>query len=155
MTIERRGALAGQGRTIGIVAARFNQEVTARLLQGARAAFLSHGVAEEDIHIHWVPGSFEIPTLAARLARGGRYDAVLCLGAIIRGETLHFDYIAHAVARGLARIGAETGVPTLLGVLTTDTVEQAMERSGGQEGNRGADAALGALEMVDLLRQLP
>lgn len=154
MVVERRGDPTGQGRRIAIVVARFNDEVTQRLLKGAEEALAEHGVAPGDILISWVPGSFEIPTIASRLARSGLYDAVVCLGAVIRGETLHFDYIAHAVSQNLARIGAETGVPTLFGVLTTDTVAQAMERSGGEEGNRGADAALGALEMVDLLRQM-
>lgn len=154
MAVEHVGDLDGQGKSIGIAVARFNEEVTRRMLDGALAALNEHGVTDDNIHVHWVPGSFELTTIAGHLARSGRYDAVVCLGAVIRGETLHFDYIAHGVAKGLTDIGIQTGVPAMFGVLTTDTVDQAMERSGGTQGNRGADAALGALEMVNLLKQL-
>jgi 6,7-dimethyl-8-ribityllumazine synthase len=154
MPLERTGQPKGQGRRIALVVARFNEEVTSALSQGAQDALLQHGVDPDNVHIHHVPGSYELPTVAARLARSRRYDAVVCIGAVIRGETQHHDYISHAVAQALARIGAETGVPTLLGVVTTETWDQAVQRAGGTEGNRGADAALAALEMIDLLQQI-
>ncbi len=154
MPLERKGQVRGQGRHIAVVVARFNEEVTSALSKGAQETLLKNGVASDDIHIHHVPGSFELPTIAAKLARSRQYDAVVCVGAVIRGETQHHEYISHAVAQSLAQIGAETGVPVLLGVVTTDTWEQAVDRSGGAQGNRGADAALAALEMIDLLKQI-
>lgn len=154
MPLERKGQLKGQGRRIALVVARFNEEVTSALSQGALDALIQHGVDPDNIHVHHVPGSFELPTVAGKLARLRQYDAVVCVGAIIRGETQHHDYISHAVAQALARIGAETGVPVMLGVVTTETWEQAVDRAGGGQGNRGADAAVAALEMVDLLKQI-
>lgn len=139
---------------VGIVVSRFNEPVSARLLEGARKTLREKGVAEEDIFIAWVPGAFEIPTIAARLAKTRKFDALIALGAVIRGETPHFDFICAEAARGIASIGIEIGIPCLFGVLTCDTLEQAMERSGGKGGNKGAEAALGALEMTALTRKI-
>ena len=154
MGLVYEGELSGQGLTLAIVVARFNEFVTRRLLEGAREALASHGVREEDVDVVWVPGSFELPIAARRLARSGRYRAVICLGAVIRGETPHFEYVSEAAARGIARVGLETGVPAAFGVITANTLEQAMERSGGKIGNKGYDAALTALEMANLLPQI-
>jgi 6,7-dimethyl-8-ribityllumazine synthase len=157
---------ASQGR-FAIVVSRFNQSVTSRLLDGALKTLTSHGVSDEQIDVAWVPGAFEIPTVAGRLACGGRYVAVICLGAVIRGETTHDQHINRAVSIALAQLGVHTGVPVLFGVLTCNTLEQAIARSGGQPsskgkdrpdsrlGNKGADCAEAALEMVDLLAKLP
>jgi 6,7-dimethyl-8-ribityllumazine synthase len=149
------GQLLGAGLRFGLVASRFNEFITRKLLEGALDALGRHGVAEEDIEIAWVPGAFEIPLLAKRMAVSGRYNAVICVGAVIRGSTPHFDYVAAEVTKGIALAGLETGVPVLLGVLTTDTIEQAIERAGTKAGNKGFDAAVGAIEMADLLRNLP
>jgi 6,7-dimethyl-8-ribityllumazine synthase len=137
---------------VAVVAARFNEVVVKRLVDGALACLEKH--AAEEVDVVWVPGSFEIPLTAKHLAEGGDYDAVICLGAVIRGETPHFDYVAEAAARGILEAGLATGVPVVFGVLTTDTMEQALERAGGDHGNKGWDAALVALEMADLLRRL-
>ena len=153
--VEISGQINGSGMKIGIVAARFNGFVVERLADGAMAAFDECGVRREDIDLVRVPGAFEIPWIANRLAESGRYDAVLCLGAVIRGETAHFDYVAGECSRGVAEVGLRTGVPVIFGVLTTDTVEQAIERAGTKAGNKGREAALVALEMVDLLKSLP
>ena len=147
-----KGGLDGQGLKIAIVISRFNHFVTSKLLQGASEALLTHGLDEKDISAVWVPGSFEVPLAAQELARSGGWDAVVCLGAVIRGETAHFDYVAGEAARGVASASRETGIPMTFGILTADTEEQALERAGGSRGNRGYDAALAAMEMVNLLR---
>ena len=136
---------------VGIVVGRFNELVTRQLLQGARDGLLRHGVSADDVDVAWVPGAFEIPPVAKRLAAAGRYDGVICLGAVIRGATPHFDYVAGNVASGVAAVGRETGVPVIFGVLTTDTIEQAVERSGTKAGNNGFSATTAAIEMANLL----
>ena len=146
------GKLVAHGARIGIVASRFNEFITAKLLGGAQDALLRHEVREEDIEVAWVPGAFELPLMAAKMARSGRYDAVLCLGAVIRGATSHYDLVCNEAAKGVAAVGLETGVPVLFGVVTTETIEQAIERAGTKAGNKGYDCAVSALEMVDLLR---
>jgi 6,7-dimethyl-8-ribityllumazine synthase len=138
-----------------MVVSRFNEFISGKLLEGAMDALSRHGVSNEDIEIAWVPGSFEIPLTAQQMAESGRYDAVICLGAVIRGATPHFDYVAAEVSKGVANVGLRTGRPILFGVLTTDTIEQAIERAGTKAGNKGFDAAVSAIEMVNLLRQLP
>jgi 6,7-dimethyl-8-ribityllumazine synthase len=149
------GRLAGQGLRFGLVVARFNEFITGKLLAGARDALLRHGVAEEDIDVSWVPGSLEIPLVARRLAASGHYHAIICLGAVIRGATPHFDYVAAEAAKGVAAVGLSTDVPTIFGVLTTDTIEQAIERAGTKAGNKGFEAAVTAIEMANLLQALP
>ncbi len=149
------GQLLGKGLRFGIVVSRFNEFISRKLLEGALDALERHGVAEEDIEIAWVPGSFEIPLVARHMAQSGHDDAVICLGAVIRGATPHFDYVAAEVAKGVAQVALQTGVPVLFGVLTTDTIEQAIERAGTKAGNKGFDAAVAAIEMANLLRQLP
>ncbi|HSB71712.1 MAG TPA: 6,7-dimethyl-8-ribityllumazine synthase [Candidatus Methylomirabilis sp.] len=148
------GALAAKGFTFGIVVSRFNEFIGARLLDGALDALRRHGVDEDRIEVVRVPGSFEIPLAAKRLAASGRYDAVVCLGAVIRGATPHFDYIAAEVSKGVAAAALETGVPIAFGVLTTDSIEQAVERAGTKGGNKGFDAACSAIEMANLFREL-
>lgn len=155
MGIVYEGKLLGAGLRFGLVVSRFNEFISRKLLEGALDALGRHGVAPEDIEVAWVPGAFEIPLVARRLAESGRYQAIICLGAVIRGATPHFEYVAAEVAKGIALVGLETGVPTLFGVLTTDTIEQAIERAGTKAGNKGFDAALAAIEMANLLRQLP
>jgi 6,7-dimethyl-8-ribityllumazine synthase len=149
------GAFEGRGLRVAVVAARFNETIGLRLLEGARDCLRRHGVAENDVSIAWVPGAFEIPLVAERMAGSGEFDAVVCVGAVIRGATAHFDYVAGAAATGIARASQETGVPITFGVLTTEDTEQAAERSGGKLGNKGFEAALAALEMVNLLSSLP
>jgi 6,7-dimethyl-8-ribityllumazine synthase len=149
------GALEGRGRRIAVVVSRFNDVVTSRLLEGALAALRRHAVGEDDVEVAWTPGAQEIPLAAQRLARSEQFDAVVCLGAVIRGETPHFDYIADGCARGVQRVALETGVPCAFGVLTTETLEQALDRAGGKHGNKGWAAAEAALEMADLLGSLP
>lgn len=149
------GHLVGQGLRFGLVVGRFNEFITNRLLAGALDALTRHGVAEEDVDVAWVPGAFEIPLVARRLALRGRYDAVVCLGAVIRGSTPHFEYVAAEVAKGVARVGLETGVPVIFGVITADTLEQAIERAGTKAGNKGWHAAVSAIEMANLMRRLP
>lgn len=148
------GGLTGTGLRFGIVVSRFNEFITTRLLAGAMDALRRHGVAEADIDVAWVPGSFEIPLVAQRMAITGRYNAVICLGAVIRGATAHFDYVATGAATGVARAALDTGVPVIFGILTTDTIEQAVERAGTKTGNKGAEAAMAAIEMANLLREL-
>ena len=148
------GMLIGRGKRFGIVLARFNELIGGKLLEGARDALIRHGVAAEDISLAWVPGSFEIPLVAKQMASSGRYDAVICLGAIIRGATPHFDYVAAEVSKGVASVSLETGVPVIFGVLTTDTIEQAIERAGTKAGNKGFEAAVSAIEMANLLDRL-
>lgn len=145
------GSFKGDGRKIGIVVARFNSFIAERLLEGALDTLLRSGVADADIDVARAPGAFEIPLVAQKMARSGKYDAVLCLGAVIRGATPHFDYVAAEMSKGIAHVMLETGLPVLFGVLTTDSIEQAIERAGTKAGNKGADVALAALEMVNLL----
>jgi 6,7-dimethyl-8-ribityllumazine synthase len=145
------GAINGQGLKIAVVVARFNQLVTGQLLSGAEESLRKHGVAEENVTVVHVPGSFEIPLVAKKLGESGAYDAVVCLGAVIRGETDHYDHVASAVSSGVARAGLDTGVPTIFGILTTDTVEQALNRAGLKAGNIGYEAAVAAIEMANLL----
>ncbi|HEX6230579.1 MAG TPA: 6,7-dimethyl-8-ribityllumazine synthase [Actinomycetota bacterium] len=152
---ELRGEAGGRGRRFAVVVARFNEIVTAKLLAGALDCLRTHGVAEEDLDVAWVPGAFELPLLARRLASGGTYDAVVCLGAVIRGETPHFDHVAAQAAAGIRGASEASGAPVIFGVLTTDTFEQAMDRAGGKHGNKGWDAAMAAMEMASLLELLP
>ena len=154
MVREYSGGIQGQGLRVAIVVARFNEFVTRKLLQGALAALERHGVRDEDIAVSWVSGSFEVPLVARTQALSEKFDAVVCLGAVIRGETAHFDHVAGQAASGIARASQESGVPVIFGVLTTDTVEQAINRAGGKSGNKGYDAAVAAIEMADLMRQL-
>ena len=149
------GTLQGDGLRLGIVVSRYNRPVTGALLEGARDALRRHGVPDEAIDVAWVPGAFELPLVAQRLARSGRYDAIIALGAVLRGATAHFEYVAGAATQGLLQAGLQTGVPVIFGVLTCETVEQALERTGLRAGDRGAEAALAALEMANLLRALP
>ena len=149
------GGLEARGRRFAVVVSRFNQPVTSRLLDGALAAFGRGGVDDRDLEVVWAPGAFEIPLVAQRLARSEQFDAVVCLGAVIRGETAHFDYVAGECARGVQEVALETGVPCLFGVLTTDTLEQALDRAGGAHGNKGWAAAMAAMEMAGLLESLP
>jgi 6,7-dimethyl-8-ribityllumazine synthase len=148
------GKLDASGMRFGVVVARFNELVSQRLLDGAVDALVRHGASEDDIEVAWVPGSFEIPVAARELADAGRVDGIVCLGAVIRGETAHFDYVAGESAHGVAAVHASTGVPAGFGVLTVDTLEQALDRAGGKHGNKGADAAVATIEMVSLLREL-
>ena len=145
------GNLLGQGRKLGIVVARFNSFISDRLLEGAIDSLVRSGVADEDIDVARVPGAFEIPLIAQKMARSGKYDAVITLGVVIRGATPHFDFVAGEVAKGSAQVMLETGVPILFGVLTTETIEQAVERAGSKAGNKGSEVAVGALEMINLL----
>ena len=148
------GVLLGKGLKFGVVVSRFNEFITRKLLDGAQDALLRHGVIEEDIDIAWVPGSFEIPLAAQKLAQTKRYDAVICLGTVVRGATPHFEYIAAEVTKGIARVGLEAGLPVSYGIITADTLEQAIERAGTKAGNRGFDAAVNAIEMANLLRKI-
>ncbi len=148
------GVLKGEGLTFAIVASRFNEFIGSRLISGAKDCLVRHGVNEADIDLAWVPGSFEIPLAAQQLARSKKYGAVICVGAVIRGDTPHFDYVAAEVTKGIAQVQLDSGVPVLFGVLTTDTIEQAIERAGTKAGNKGWDAALAALEMANLLKEL-
>ena len=148
------GKLIAQNIRVGIVAARFNEFITSRLLGGAMDALLRHDVSEDDVHVAWVPGAFEIPLAAQKLAKSGKYDAVVCVGAVIRGATPHFDYVCAEASKGIAHVSLETGVPVAFGVLTTDNIEQAVERAGTKAGNKGTDAAMCAIEMVNLMREM-
>lgn len=151
---EFQGMLLGEGLRFGLVVSRFNELITKKLLEGARDALIRHGVGEDDIDVAWVPGSFEVPLIASKLARSKRYDAVICLSAVIRGSTPHFDYIAAEVTKGVARVGLETGLPVSYGVITADTLEQAIERAGTKMGNKGFQAAEYAIEMANLVKHL-
>ncbi|MHB8508756.1 MAG: 6,7-dimethyl-8-ribityllumazine synthase [Candidatus Dormibacteria bacterium] len=150
----KTGRLKAEGRAFGIVASRFNDFVTGKLLEGAVDTLVRLGAAEADITVAWVPGAFEIPLAAARMAKSGRYAAVICLGTVVRGETAHFEYVAGQCAQGIAAVGRGSGVPTIMGVLTTETMDQAIDRAGGKSGNKGSEAAQSAVEMADLLPQL-
>ncbi len=151
-TIE--GKLDAKGLKFGIVIARFNEFISGKLLAGCLDGLRRHGADEENIDVIWSPGSFEIPLLAKKMAAGKRYDAVICLGAVIRGATPHFDYVASEVSKGVAHVGLETGLPVIFGVLTTENLEQAIERAGTKGGNKGFDAALAAIEMANLMKEM-
>jgi len=151
-TIE--GQLTAKGQKVAIVAARFNEFITSKLLGGALDAFVRHGGSEEDITIAWVPGAFEIPVIAKKMADSGKYDAVLCLGAVIKGATAHFDMVANETTKGIAQASMHSGIPIMFGVLTTDTIEQAIERAGTKSGNKGFDSMVSAIEMANLMKQL-
>ncbi|MCX7797798.1 MAG: 6,7-dimethyl-8-ribityllumazine synthase [Melioribacter sp.] len=149
-----QGFLNAKGKKFAIVVSRFNELISGKLLEGAKDCLLRHEADENDIKIYWVPGSFEIPLIAKKIALTKRFDAVICLGAVIRGDTPHFEYIAAEVSKGIANVALETGTPIIFGVITTDTMEQALERAGVKAGNKGWDAALTAIEMVDLLSKV-
>lgn len=151
-TVE--GMMTGRGMRIGIVASRFNEFITARLVCGAEDVLRRHEVADEDITLAWVPGAFEIPVIAKRMAESRKYDAIICVGAVIRGSTSHYDYVCNEVSKGISQVSMQTGIPVLFGVLTTENIEQAIERAGTKAGNKGADCASGAIEMVNLMRAL-
>jgi len=155
MPRELHGQLSVDGQRFAIVVSRFNEFITSKLLAGALDALKRHGCAEDAITCVHVPGAFELPFMAKRLAESGLYDAVICLGCVIRGQTPHFEYVAGQAARGIAEVGLATGVPTTFGVITADTLEQAVERAGAKAGNKGVDAAVSAIELTNLLRQLP
>ena len=148
------GNVIGTGLKVGIVAARFNEFIVGKLVSGAQDALVRHGVDTDDIEIAWVPGAFEIPLIAQKMAQSGKYDMVLCLGAVIRGSTSHYDLVCNECAKGVAQVSLASGIPVLFGVVTTDTIEQAIERAGTKAGNKGADCAQGAIEMVNLIRAL-
>ena len=154
MSKEYKGMLLGEGLKFGLVVSRFNEFISGRLLEGAKDALLRHGVKEDDIEVAWTPGSFEAPLIAKKLAESGKYHAVICLGAVIRGGTPHFEYIAAEVTKGIASVSLGSGVPVVHGVITADTLEQAIERAGTKQGNKGFDAALSAIEMANLVRNL-
>ena len=148
------GKLVASGIRVGVVAARFNEFITSKLLSGAMDGLVRHDVREEDVHVAWVPGAFEIPLIASKMAKSGKYDAIICLGAVIRGSTSHYDYVCSEVSKGIAAMGLDSGIPVLFGVLTTENIEQAIERAGTKAGNKGYDCALSAIEMVNLIRQI-
>ena len=154
MNKSYEGMLLGKGLKFGLVISRFNGFITKKLLEGAQDALLRHGVNDEDVDIAWTPGSFEIPLIALKLAQTKRYDAIICLGAVIRGGTPHFEYVATELNKGIARVSLETGLPITHGVITADTLEQAVERAGTKMGNKGFDAAVNAIEMANLLKSL-
>ncbi len=154
MSVELQGGMNGEGLRVAIVVATFNDFITSRLLDGARAALSRHGVRYDDVSVAYVPGSFELPLTAKKLAESGQYDSVICLGAVIRGETDHYEHVAGEAAKGIANAGFNSGIPVIFGVLTTDTLEQAINRAGGKQGNNGYGAGLAAIEMANLLRAL-
>lgn len=142
------------GIKIGVVASRFNEFITSKLISGALDCLNRHDISEDDIELAWVPGAFEIPLIAKKMAASGKYDAVICLGAVIRGSTSHYDYVCNEVTKGIAQVSLNSDIPVMFGVLTTDNIEQAIERAGTKVGNKGYDAALGAIEMVNLIREM-
>ena len=148
------GKVVAEGIKIGIVVARFNEFITSKLLGGAIDGLVRHGMNEEDVDVAWVPGAFEIPLIAKKMAKSGKYDAVIALGAVIRGSTSHYDYVCNEVSKGVAAASLESGVPVMFGVVTTENIEQAIERAGTKAGNKGYDCALGAIEMVNLIREM-
>lgn len=154
MSKHFEGMLIGKGLKFGLIVSRFNEFFSKKLLEGAQDALHRHGVNEVDIEVVWVPGSFEIPLIALKLAQAKKYDAVICLGAVIRGGTPHFDYISAEVIKGIAKVGLDTGLPVIYGVITTDTLEQAIERSGTKAGNKGFEAAVNAIEMANLVKAI-
>ena len=151
-TVE--GKVVAEGLKIGIVGARFNEFIVSKLISGARDGLVRHGVNDDDITLAWVPGAFEIPLVAKKMALSGKYDAVICLGAVIRGATSHYDYVCAEVSKGIAAVSLEAQIPVMFGVVTTDNIEQAIERAGTKAGNKGYDCALGAIQMINLTRQL-
>ena len=151
-TLEGK-VVAGEVK-IGIVAARFNEFIVSKLVGGAQDALVRHGVKDENIDLAWVPGAFEIPIMAQKMAESGKYDAVLCLGAVIRGATSHYDLVCNEAAKGIAMVGMKTGIPTLFGIVTTDNIEQAIERAGTKAGNKGYDVACSAIEMINLITEI-
>ena len=148
------GKLVATDMKVGIVAGRFNEFITSKLVGGAMDGLLRHDVKDEDVDIAWVPGAFEIPLVASKMAKSGKYDAVICLGAVIRGDTTHYDYVCNEVSKGIATVSLESGIPVMFGVLTTENIEQAIARAGSKGENKGYDCALGAVEMVNLLRTI-
>ncbi len=148
------GVLLGKGLKIGVVVSRFNEFITNKLLEGAKDALVRHGVGQDDIDVAWVPGAFEVPLVAQKLARTDKYDAIVCLSAVVRGGTPHFEYVAAEVTKGIAKVGLDTGLPVTYGVITADTLEQAIERAGTKSGNRGFDAAVNAIEMANLVKSI-
>ena len=154
MSVELQGGMSGEGLRVGIVVATFNEFITSKLLDGAQAALARHGVRDDDVTMASVPGSFELPLVAKKLAESGQHDAVICLGAVIRGETDHYEHVAGEAAKGISNAAMSTGVPVIFGVLTTDTLEQAINRAGGKQGNNGYGAGLAAIEMANLMRAL-
>ena len=148
------GKLINDGIRVGIIATRFNEFITSKLLGGAMDGLLRHDIKEENIDVAWVPGAFEIPLIASKMAKSGKYDAVICLGAVIRGATSHYDYVCAEVSKGIATVALQSEIPVMFGVLTTDNIEQAIERAGTKAGNKGYDCALGAVEMVNLIRAI-
>ena len=154
MSRRFEGTLLGKGLKFGLIVSRFNELFTGKLLEGAQDALLRHGVNEEDIEVAWTPGSFEIPLIAQKLAQTKKYDAIICLAAVIRGGTSHWEYVATEVTKGIAKVGLDAGLPVINGVITADTLEQAIERSGAKAGNKGFDAALSAIEMANLVKSI-
>ena len=148
------GKVVSEGMKVGIVAARFNEFIVSKLVAGAQDALVRHDVKEEDIDLAWVPGAFEIPLIASKMAKSGKYDAVIALGAVIRGSTTHYDYVCSEVSKGIANVSLNSDIPVMFGVITTENIEQAIERAGTKAGNKGYDCALGAVEMVNLIRQI-
>ncbi len=148
------GVFSGEGLKIGIIASRFNEFITSKLVSGAEDCLKRHGVSDNDMSVAWVPGAFEVPIIAKRMATSGKYDAVICVGAVIRGATSHYDYVCNEVSKGIATVSLETGIPVLFGILTTDTIEQAIERAGTKAGNKGTDCAMSALEMINLIKNI-
>jgi len=148
------GKLVSKDIMIGIVATRFNEFITSKLLSGAIDCLKRHDVSEEAIDIAWVPGAFEVPLIASKMAGSGKYDAIICLGAVIRGNTSHYDYVCNEVTKGIAAVSLSSGIPVMFGILTTENIEQAIERAGTKAGNKGYDSAMGALEMVNLIREM-
>ena len=148
------GKLVSEDIKVGIIVARFNEFITSKLLSGALDTLTRHEVKEENIQVAWVPGAFEIPLIASKMAESGRYDAVICLGAVIRGSTSHYDYVCSEVSKGIASVSLKSGIPVMFGVLTTENIEQAIERAGSKAGNKGSECAQGAIEMVNLIREI-
>ena len=148
------GKLVSEDMKVGIIAARFNEFITSKLLSGALDTLTRHEVKEENIQVAWVPGAFEIPLIASKMAESGKYDAVICLGAVIRGSTSHYDYVCSEVSKGIASVSLKSGIPVMFGVLTTENIEQAIERAGSKAGNKGSECAQGAIEMVNLIREI-
>lgn len=148
------GKIVNNGMKVGIVVARFNDFITSKLLAGAEDTLLRHNVSPDDIDVAWVPGAFEIPLIASKMAKSGKYDAVIALGAVIRGSTTHYDYVCSEVSKGCANVSLQSDIPVMFGVLTTENIEQAIERAGSKAGNKGSECAMGAIEMVNLIRAL-
>lgn len=148
------GNVVAEGIKVGIVVARFNEFITSKLLGGAMDGLVRHDVREEDVDVAWVPGAFEIPLIASKMAKSKKYDAVICLGAVIRGETTHYDYVCNEVSKGIATVSLQSDIPVMFGVLTTENIEQAIDRAGSKAGNKGFDCAVGAIEMVNLIKEI-